>query len=546
MSELAKPSSRKTTAKKGDFAPKAKKPDLSSTKNSPVDQVLNFQRVVGNHTVQDLFKAGVLQPKLKIGEPGDKYELEADTMADQVMRMPDSVCPSCMEKKEELIQPKGENSATAEVSPGIESGINLLKGGGQTLPESVRNYFEPRFGYDFSGVRVHTGVEANETAKSINARAFTLGKDIVFSGGQYAQETTQGQKLLAHELVHIIQQSEDEKVSQTLQRTLNCGEEALCLRDPEGYPLIYQAGEGKNYRNCRYAVGYAQKLLNLFFQSGGIDQCEQLHNNLRIQRGQALPQDATRMFYINSGKANTPLSQHCWFDTATRAVTLGFQAAVFENPNEWDGKIGDRTWSALEDFETEHQGKNNCPFRLESSKPLTNALKIRALSPPAPGPCGNVNWETMWELIKPSKLGGHIVQHVFKLNQIWDPNGKDITDSKARRVWDYYEAWKVDPGTTVGVRSSPLLRHDAFWCTSMGPGTSGDVTIEGTASFYEGQNTLPADFILNNPDTLAGDLPSSVNNPNFTGGTYPIDHELSIRWDCSDKVELTEVYHHIP
>jgi hypothetical protein len=198
--------SRRTTTKKGNFASKAKKPDLSSTKNSPLDQILNLQRTAGNQTVQGLFKSGVLQPKLKIGEPGDKYELEADTMADQVMRMPDSVCPSCMEKKEESIQPKRENSDTTEMSSDVESGIGSLKGGGQPLSESARNYFEPRFGYDFSGVRVHTGVEANETAKSINARAFTVGNDVVFGSSSYSTETGEGKRLLAHELTHVVQQ----------------------------------------------------------------------------------------------------------------------------------------------------------------------------------------------------------------------------------------------------------------------------------------------------------------------------------------------------
>jgi hypothetical protein len=198
--------SRRTTAKKGDFAPKAKKSDLSSTKSSPVDQILNLQQTSGNQSVQDLFKSGILQPKLKIGQPGDKYELEADRIAEEVMWMPDSVCPTCIEKNEELIQPKVQGSNITEMSPDVESGIDSLRGSGQPLSKSVRNYFEPRFRYDFSGVRVHTGEEANETAKSINARAFTLGKDIVLGADVYAMETGEGRRLLAHELTHVVQQ----------------------------------------------------------------------------------------------------------------------------------------------------------------------------------------------------------------------------------------------------------------------------------------------------------------------------------------------------
>jgi hypothetical protein len=109
-------------------------------------------------------------------------------------------------EEEELIQTKVDNSSAAEMNPRIESSINSLREGGQSLPKSVRNYFEPRFGYDFSGVRVHTGDKAREAAKSINARAFNIGNDVIFGSGSYFPETKEGKKLLAHELAHVAQQ----------------------------------------------------------------------------------------------------------------------------------------------------------------------------------------------------------------------------------------------------------------------------------------------------------------------------------------------------
>lgn len=80
-------------------------------------------------------------------------------------------------------------------------------GGGSPLSDSVRQFFEPRFGHDFSDVRVHTGAGAAESARNINAHAFTHGTDVTFGAGQYKPETSAGKRLLAHELAHVVQQN---------------------------------------------------------------------------------------------------------------------------------------------------------------------------------------------------------------------------------------------------------------------------------------------------------------------------------------------------
>jgi hypothetical protein len=74
------------------------------------------------------------------------------------------------------------------------------------LPEHVSAYFEPRFGYDFSRVLIHTDAKADDSARAVNARAFTVGRDVVFGAGQYAPGTSEGRRLLAHELTHVVQQ----------------------------------------------------------------------------------------------------------------------------------------------------------------------------------------------------------------------------------------------------------------------------------------------------------------------------------------------------
>lgn len=131
----------------------------------------------------------------------EEEEIQPKPIADKI-----SPLIQRQEEEEEPVQAKGDNSSTAVATPGIESSINSLKGGGQPLSKSVRNYLESRFGYDFSGVRVHTDSKASETAKSINAKAFTKGRNIVFGAGQYSPETTEGKSLLGHELTHVVQQ----------------------------------------------------------------------------------------------------------------------------------------------------------------------------------------------------------------------------------------------------------------------------------------------------------------------------------------------------
>ncbi len=180
-----------------------------------------------------------IQPKLKIGQPNDKYEQEADRVAEQVMHMPEpsilqrkcacgGICPKCQSKQDEQIQPKispliqrqevaeenndedlilakSKTNSAPEVTSDISASIQSL-GSGQPLSQSERNFFEPRFGADFSHVRVHTDSRAANAAKSINARAFTYGNNIVFGTGEYHMGTLAGNNLFAHELTHVVQQ----------------------------------------------------------------------------------------------------------------------------------------------------------------------------------------------------------------------------------------------------------------------------------------------------------------------------------------------------
>jgi hypothetical protein len=127
-----------------------------------------------------------------------------------------TLCPNCAaeesvqrqaeEEEEELLQGKGAPASPSSVSPQVSGNINALRGGGQPLSPANRSFFEPRFGYDLSGVQVHTGPKAAETARAVNAKAFTVGRDVVFGAGQFTPDTQSGKQLLAHELTHVVQQ----------------------------------------------------------------------------------------------------------------------------------------------------------------------------------------------------------------------------------------------------------------------------------------------------------------------------------------------------
>jgi hypothetical protein len=171
--------------------------------------LLSLQQSHGNQYVLQLIRSRRLQARLTIGAPGDQYEQEADRVADTVMRMPEprGLTGVVGQVQGLQCQPAGLADAEAAVAPAPTASLNGALGSGQPLPESVRAFFEPRFGHDFGGVRVHTDGHAADSARSISARAYTSGRDIVFGAGQYAPEAPAGRHLLAHELTHVVQQA---------------------------------------------------------------------------------------------------------------------------------------------------------------------------------------------------------------------------------------------------------------------------------------------------------------------------------------------------
>lgn len=171
--------------------------------------------------------AGVIQTKLAVNQPGDIYEQEADRISEQIMRLPEpqlqracaggGTCSQCQteqpDQEHERLQIKRSGSGDAGQSSAPPIVHEVLRSPGQPLDAATRAFMEPRFGYDFSRVRVHTDAAARQSAREMNAHAYTVGNDIVFGNEQFASDTHQ-RRLIAHELTHVVQQGSGMKVVQ--------------------------------------------------------------------------------------------------------------------------------------------------------------------------------------------------------------------------------------------------------------------------------------------------------------------------------------------
>ncbi|MFL6196538.1 MAG: DUF4157 domain-containing protein, partial [Thermoanaerobaculia bacterium] len=112
-------------------------------------------------------------------------------------------CEEC-KKKQKMQRRRSQEAESSEVPPVVHE---VLRSSAPPLDAGTRGFMEPRFGQDFSQVRIHTDVRAAASAQAVGALAYTVGRNVVFGSGQYAPETPRGRELLAHELTHVVQQS---------------------------------------------------------------------------------------------------------------------------------------------------------------------------------------------------------------------------------------------------------------------------------------------------------------------------------------------------
>ncbi len=190
--------------------------------------------VLGDFPIPD---EDTVQAKLEVNQPNDRFEQEADAVAENVMAGEKTIqrkCAHCEEEEklqrqispeeeeeEILMKAKPMASATSvssgiHVKPWVQKQIDSSRGSGRQLSEQTRSYMESGIGADFQNVRIHTDSEAVQMNRELSARAFTVGSDIYFNSGEYSPESSDGKRLLAHELTHTVQQGMSERVQRTI------------------------------------------------------------------------------------------------------------------------------------------------------------------------------------------------------------------------------------------------------------------------------------------------------------------------------------------
>lgn len=155
---------------------------------------------------EPFFKPVVIQTSLKMGEKEDPFEREADQIAGKVVSMPDTEV-QMKSGDQPVVKNRTDSAKNGDQVPyDISREITSSSGKGHSLPGDTQKEMETKIGADFSNVSIHTGPDAARLSDNLGARAFTAGNDIYFNRGEYQPGSTEGRKLMAHELVHTVQQ----------------------------------------------------------------------------------------------------------------------------------------------------------------------------------------------------------------------------------------------------------------------------------------------------------------------------------------------------
>jgi hypothetical protein len=181
-----------------------------------VPSLLNQSKLLNKNHKPLILHPSLFQSQLAVNQPEDEYEKEADRLAEQIMHISEPThqrkYAPCSEEK--ILQAREPARQISIQNQNIPPAVNeILQSSGEPLDPAIRAFMEPRFGHDFSKVKVHSNSAAEQSAREINASAYTVGRNIAFGKGQFSPGTNEGLRLIAHELTHVMQQSRAKGIS---------------------------------------------------------------------------------------------------------------------------------------------------------------------------------------------------------------------------------------------------------------------------------------------------------------------------------------------
>lgn len=417
-----------------------------------------------------------MQAKLEMGPPDDAFEREAELVADTVgaggvADVRGRVGSSPVQRQGDV--PEEEEEELESIDRGGSAGA------GAPLQAATRSYMESRLGYDFGSVRVHADQRAATAARSVRARAFTVGRDVVFGAGQYAPDSHAGRRLLAHELTHVVQQGAASPLGERRDQLLDTGgprlqrDLALEVPHPEAVAAALTADQ------IRSAIAY---------------------NEYRFK-------DPWSIRTIRDVLGLPPVPAIVDADLVQAIAQWQAEHGLTE-----DGKCGpDTTATIVRELRAEDERRDALLLLLDNYVTATTTVG------PTFGTCRRFNWVVDWST---SLRSGFIVQEIQNTNTINDCTG---AAQPAPSTPLYWEAWPVDANGVVGDGGSDT------WSRARRPGTTGTWGMRGRV--YTVLRLDPAAGFVAGGVPDAGILQSTVTRPTNLGPEV-LTRRAGGEWDC--------------
>ena len=569
---------------------------------APTHPLLRLQRAVGNQAVQRMVNAGEVgrQAQSSASMFDSRAQALTSTISPFVLQRKcdcggtaasqesEEECAECKAKREATVQRSAtDQAAPSETKTAPRVVHDVIRAQGQPLDAGTRAFMESRFGQDFSQVRVHTNAKAAESARAVNALAYTVGSNVVFGAQRYSPETSEGKRLLAHELTHVVQQHGTVE-NGGIQRQLEVGQvndAAEQEADAQAALVVGRQGSGSVRVSGLLADTRLQRVADISKAPASL-KCDLLTGGLHLD-GTNILFDITSSTLTAAQKADIAIFANMWSsDGATDDVQVdGYASTDGSQELNWQlscdratairdeliangvpaTKISTVAHGETDEFSTTNFIRNrraiisrHTPLgsptpptptpTLTPPIPAAPAPRLSAVvtTAPTPGNCGSMNFVITWNLSANSApAGGFVIQDItFTWNEtdcannaVPDPGGRT---SPLR----YFEAWRVAPNST---NLSPVTTDTFSWASGLPSGCTKDtVTVVATAQYHDNVAALPAHMVANNPSTFAGTLQSSLTDPATGGNTSPVvPHRLTFRWNCcpcSSKPTVVEAH----